>query len=212
MRRTIVVFFMALFCFGLITIGYCTAKAQETPLPPVWEQVGHKALQWVHWNWEPILGEWDIRFGPERIGYHGLTDFSIYCITIWIRPVDSPEAVAGMIVHELAHAFDRKYLTPALRAQWLAARGFPPDMPWYFPVGRLGSDYLSGAGDFAESVKWTLQGPRTGFSSCLGLHLNEQRKKLIARGCQGRLPDAAQQVLIKQWLMELPRTVRTGEK
>jgi hypothetical protein len=112
--------------------------------------------------------------------------------------------VAGTIAHELAHAFDKKYLTPALRGKWLAARGLPPDTPWYFPVGHLSSDYLSGAGDFAESVSWTLQGPVAGFRSCLGLPLNNEQKKLVARGCRGLPPNKAQQALIRQWLAELP--------
>jgi hypothetical protein len=208
MRRTIAVFFMMVLCFGLIAAECSILKAEES----AWERVGQRALQLVNWDWKPVFGEWDIRFGPERPGYHGLTEFALHRITIWIRPADSPEAVAGMIAHELAHAFDRKYLTPALRGQWLAARGLPPDTPWYFPVGKLGSDYLSGAGDFAESVKWTLQGPRAGFKSCLGLQLNEQQKKVMARGCDGILPNEAQQTLIRQWLAELPRTARTGEK
>jgi len=207
MRRTIAVF-ITVFCFGLIVAVCPILKAEE----PACDRVGRQALQRVNWDWKPVLGEWDLRFGPERLGYHGLTEFFLHRITIWIRPADSPEAVAGMIAHELAHAFDRKYLTPARRRQWLAARGLPPDTPWYFPVGQLGSDYLSGAGDFAESVKWTLQGPRAGFKSCLGLQLNEQQKKMIARGCDGILPNEAQQVLIRQWLEELPRTARTGEQ
>jgi hypothetical protein len=113
--------------------------------------------------------------------------------------------VAGIIVHELAHAFDKKYFTPVLRSKWLAARGLPSDTPWYFPVGRLGSDYFSGAGDFAESVSWTLQGPEAGFHSCLGLYLTERQKQLIARGCRGLPPNQAQQALIRQWLAKLPQ-------
>jgi hypothetical protein len=114
--------------------------------------------------------------------------------------------VAGAIAHELAHAFDEKYLTPALRSKWLAVRGLPPDTPWYSPVGRLSSDYLSGAGDFAESVSWTLQGPAAGFRSCLGLRLTEGQKQRIAIGCHGLPPNKAQQALIRQWLAELPQT------
>ncbi len=209
MRRTIAVLFMARLCFGQIAAIFPAAKEEKlrhAPPAPAWEQVGHRALRQVNWDWRPALDGWSIRFGPKLPGYNGITEASIRRITIWIRPAESPESVAGVIAHELAHAFDVKYLTPDLRSKWLAARGLPPDTPWYSPVGRLSSDYLSGAGDFAESVSWTLQGPAAGFRSCLGLRLTERQKQRIAIGCSGLPPNKTQQALIRQWLAELPRT------
>lgn len=210
MRRMIAIIFLT-YLFGQIDVAFPSGEEEQTrhtPSVPSWEMVGHQALRQVSWDWKTALDGWNIQFGPGRPGYHGITELKVRRITIWIRPADSPELVAGTIVHELAHAFDWKYLTPALRTQWLVARGLPLDTPWHFPVGRLGSDYLSGEGDFAEAVRWTLQGPRAGFLSCLGLRLNEQQKKLIARGCQGSPPNEAQQALIRQWLAELPRMGR----
>ena len=208
MRRTNAVLFMICLCFGQIAVIFPTAKAEKLRhiLPTfTWEQVGGQALRQVNWDWRSALDGWSIRFGPGRPGYHGLTETSVRRITIWIRPTESPESVAGTIVHELAHAFDEKYLTPALRSKWLAVRGLPPDTPWYFPVGHLLSDYLSGAGDFAESVSWTLQGSKVGFLSCLGLRLSDAERKQVARGCHGLPPNKVQQALIRQWLAELPR-------
>ena len=206
MRRTIAVIFL-MCLLGRIAAAFPSAEGRQirhVPPIPTWEQIGRRALRQVNWDWKPALDDWSIQFGPGRPGYHGLTEPNTHRITIWIRPADSPESVAGTIVHELAHAFDEKYLTPALRSKWIAARSLPPDTPWYFPVGNLSTDYLSGAGDFAESVSWTLQGPKVGFRSCLGLRLNEKQKKLIANGCQGPPPNEAQQALIRQWLVELP--------
>jgi hypothetical protein len=214
MRRITTLFFLACL-FGLIAVAFSATKEekpQHTLSAPAWEQVGRQALRRVNWDWKSALDGWSMRFGPGRPGYRGLTEFSLRRITIWIRPADQPESVAGIIVHELAHAFDRRYLTPALRSKWLAARNFSPDTPWYFPVGHLSSDYLSGAGDFAESVSWTLQGPTAGFRSCLGLSLTEKQKQLIAKGCGGLPPDKATQALIREWLVELPRIARTGGK
>ena len=167
--------------------------------------LGDRALQQVNWDWKPALPGWKIRFSPEPSGYLGLAEKELQRITIWISPDYSQEAVAGTIAHELAHAFDWKYLTPALHREWIRARGLPPDTPWDHSVGRLGSDYLSGAGDFAESVSWTLQGPSAGFRSCLGLRLTKQQRRRVAHGCDGTRPNEAQQALIRQWLAELPQ-------
>jgi hypothetical protein len=208
MRRTIAVLMLCL-CFGPVAVAFPPEKAEKlrhTLSTPIWEQVGHQALRQISWDWRSALDGWSVRFGPERPGYHGLTETGARRITIWIRPSESPESVAGTIVHEFAHVFDERYLAPAMRSMWLAARGLPPDTPWYSPVGHLLSDYLSGAGDFAESVGWTLQGPAAGFRSCLGLPLNAEQKKLVAKGCRGLPPDEAQQALIRQWLAELPQT------
>ena len=208
MSRLIFCLFVSCISFGQITGSFPSVK-EKRPRSAIstsaWRQIGSQALGQVRWDWKPALVDWSIQFGPGRPGYNGLAQKNIRRVTIWIRSDDSPESVAGTIVHELAHAFDWEYLTPTLRNEWLAARNLPPDTPWYFPVGKLSSDYLSGAGDFAESVSRTLQGSNVGFCSCLGLRLNEQQKKMTAKGCRGIPPNKIQQALIRTWLAELPR-------
>lgn len=204
MRRMIAVLFVC-FLAGQITVAFPANKEKPRHNLPAWKLVGDEALRQVNWDWKPVLPDWQIRFGPERPGYRGFARENARRINIWIRPGDSSEAVAGTIVHELAHAFDWKYLTPALRIEWIEARGLPPYTPWHAPFGRLGSDYRSGEGDFAESVSWTLQGPSAGFRSCLGLILDSEQITKIAWGCDGTPPNEAQQALIRKWLTELPR-------
>lgn len=209
MRQIIVLLLTICLCLGQIAVAFPAVNAEKprhTPPIPIWEQVGHRVLMQVNWDWRPALEGWCIQFGPGRPGRTGLTDKKARLITIWVRTAGSPESVVGTIVHELAHAFDYQYLTPELRAKWIAARGLPPDTPWYRPMGSLSTDYFSGAGDFAESVAWTLQGSKVGFRSCLGMSLNDKQKKSIARGCRGLLPTKVQQALIRQWLTDLPRT------
>src|ERR1019366_10111655 len=104
-----------------------------------------------------------------------------------IRHDQTPQEVAATLAHEFAHAFDRLYLTPDLRAQWLAARGLSTNTPWYPPC-RGCSDYHFGAGDFAESVSWTLQGSVMKFRSRLGPP-----------------PNISQQALIQQWVSSATR-------
>lgn len=211
MRRIIALVFMICFCFEK------TASSANaiTPIAPTWEQqVGQQALRKITWDWQSALGEWKIRFDPGRPGYHGIADLDVCRITIWVRSTDSPESVAGTIGHEIGHAFDKKYLTSALRGEWLATRELPLRTPWTFPLGPLSTDYLSGAGDFAESVSWVLRGPGAGFRSCLGLRpgdLQKKENKTIARGCKGLQPNETQQALIWRWLIELPRS-RSGGK
>lgn len=212
MRRITAVFVLTSICLGCLgqVAVASSASGREVELrdaPPItaWERVGRQALLQVNWDWRVGLGDWSIEFGPGRPGYRALAERKLRRITVWVRAADTPELVAGTIMHEIAHAFDWRYLTPSLRSEWLVARGLPPDTPWYFPVGPLASDYLSGAGDFAESVSWTLQGPQVGFRSCLGLNLSDAERRRIARGCHGLPPDEAQQALIRRWLAELPR-------
>lgn len=202
MRRTIVALSICLFA-GQIAVALNTGKPCRNQ--SAWEQVGDQAISMVNWNWKPVLPGWSIQLGSEVPGYRGLASRKLRLIMVWVRPNDSPEMVAGTVVHELAHAFDWEYLTPALREEWIKTRGLPPDTPWYSPSGILQSDFLYGAGDFAEAVAWTLQGPAVGFRSCLGLQLDETEKRRVVLGCNGPPPSEAAQELVRRWLEELPK-------
>ncbi|MDO8558135.1 MAG: hypothetical protein Q7S09_03020 [bacterium] len=198
MRRIIAT--IAVLFFIQIAVAF-PAKAEKlrhttTPATPVWKQVGRQALWLVNWDWKLALGGWTVRFHPGRLDVLGITTLDESRVDIWVRRKQSPESVAGTIVHELAHAFDHKYLTFDMRKAWIAARNLPPDTRWYTPCSGCRdrglcddcADYHFGSGDFAECVSWTLQGPAYEFQSLLGPPPNE-----------------AQQALIRQWLTELPQ-------
>jgi hypothetical protein len=161
-----------LFC--LATVASSAEKQQPLRSP---ENVGTLALKKVHTDWRPA--EWKIEFNSSRKGYLGMTYGSQKKIVVWIRPSHSSAQVAATIVHELAHVFDLVHMTNQMRAEWLATRGLFANTPWYSCDGCR--DDNSGAGDFAESVTWTIQGPGTKFSSGLGPPPNEEQQQLIRR-------------------------------
>jgi hypothetical protein len=191
----------------LIALAACLSFTSAAASDKPWEIVGQEALVLIEWDskWQGILEPWKITFAPGRRHYVGEADPrpKARVITIWVRPEHTPENVADILLHEVAHAFDSKYLTPSLRKEWLIARGFPADTPWVAKKN-MSTDYLSGAGDFAESLVWTL-GSKTDFKSCLGLTLSARELKSAPNGCTGLPPNEAQQTLIKRWLVELPK-------
>lgn len=151
-----------------------------------YQEIGNLATEEMHLDWRPE-GWKDIEFAPGRIGYLGMTYVEKKEISVWIRPEHSPMEVAATMVHELAHVFDVLYLTPELRARWISARNLPADTPWSLPCNRC-SDFAVGAGDFAESVSFTFQGPNTRFNSKLGPPPDDEQQKLI-RSWLNTLPD-----------------------
>jgi hypothetical protein len=161
---------MVLFCFA--TVASSAEKNQPSP-----ENVGTLALKKVHTDWRPA--EWKIEFNPGKRGYLGMTYVSQKKIVVWVRPSHSSEQVAATVVHELAHVFDMVYMTSQMRAEWLETRRLSVNTPWYSCDGC--SDENSGAGDFAESVTWTIQGPETKFCSDLGPPPNEEQQALVRR-------------------------------
>ncbi len=177
---------MFLFCAALVAASSPTSKSEETL--PAYEVAGAQALKEVNWNWQPIINNWKVRFHAGRQGYLGLTDLTEQSIDIWIRQEQTPQEVAATFVHEFAHAFDRLFLTPNLRVKWLAARGLSTKTPWYPPC-RACSDYRFGAGDFAESVSWTLQGSVMKFRSRLGPPPNISQQALIQKWLSSAKPD-----------------------
>ena len=166
--------------FALVFL-LCAMVVASFATPP-YEEVGSEALKAINGNWRTITNKWTVNFHAGRPGYLGLADREKHSIDIWIRNNQTPQEIAATLVHEYAHAFDDQYLNPELRAAWLAARGIPAETSWY-PQCSGCSDFRFGAGDFAESVSWTLQGAKSKFSSRLGPP-----------------PNIIQQALIYQWL------------
>lgn len=172
MIRKAVVF--TLFAFITAVPSLC----QGVPSPLI---VGHQALGRITWDWRPLFPDWKILFGEWRRGYRyaGLCEHDKRRIDIWIWQYQSPRSVSKVIVHELAHAFDRKFLTPEMRQEWLTVRKIP-HARWSRGCDFCNDD-ASGAGDFAESVSWTLQGPGAIFKSKLGHPPNEGQRALIKK-------------------------------
>jgi hypothetical protein len=173
-------FIMLAFFVGITTLSSFAQTPFQRTLTLRYRYVSQEALEKVNWDWRPILPEWKIRFHPGRPNLLGLCDSRRRTIDIWIRSSQSTEAVAATLVHELAHGFDVEFLTDEMRREWLAIRRLPPDTPWYpSTLSRNCPDYLFGAGDFAESVSWTLQGPGVKFRSRLGPPPNDEQRSLI---------------------------------
>ena len=173
-----------IFCYSLFMICICPlyrANSQETNLKQIseYERVGSAALQQLQGDWTSVWARCQISFGPGRPGYLGASDPKTDRIDIWIRPGQTPSQVAATIAHELGHMFDFLYMTPERRAQWYAMRNIPVNKPWY-PCDMC-SDYLLGAGDFAESVRWTFQGQSAKFMSKLGPPPTSEQQALIRR-------------------------------
>jgi hypothetical protein len=162
-----------------ILVVLCLVVMMATP-----EKVGHQALKEVKWDWRPA-GWKEIEFEPATERLLGRTYFEEKRIVIWVRPGQSPKKVASTIVHELAHAFSHLYLDKEKRREWLKTRGLPLDTVWS-SVESEKEDSSTGAGDFAESVAWTLQ----------GYSFNGRLKST---------PNKRERALIRKWLAELPK-------
>jgi hypothetical protein len=117
-----------------------------------------RALGLVRYDWQRGLPGWQLRFLPGRAGVRGYTYPDTRVIEVFVRADDSPEGLAHVVAHELGHAVDVTHLDDGERAAWRTARGIPGGAPW-FPGVNGGTDFASGAGDFAESFAWTFAGP-----------------------------------------------------
>jgi hypothetical protein len=143
---------------------------------------GEEAMRLIPWNWQKDLPEWTVRFGPGRGKYFAMTNFETNIIDVWVRDKQTKEEIAGSVVHELSHAFQRKYLTDETKRVWMEKRGIPDSVTWEPPCEKC-TDYDYGTGDMAESFIWTLIGVYGGFDSRLGPP-----------------PNAEQQAMIRSWL------------
>ncbi len=137
------------------------ADVTATPLTP--QEVGLLAEAQLPFDWQELLPGWKIIYAGENPSFRGLTYPYEKTIEMFVRPGDTPESVAGILAHELAHAFDVDYLNDDGRAEWLRARNID-DAPWW--PDAYARDFQSGAGDFAESFAYWAVGDRS--SSELG--------------------------------------------
>ena len=122
------------------------AKQQPAARPTITvAALGQRALALVRYPWR-TLG-YRIVFTAGRPGLRATTDTARRTIIVYVRTTDSPQRIAHDIAHELGHAYDARFLHPRDRRAYVALRGRPHAAWW--PTA-AGSDYATGAGDFAE--------------------------------------------------------------
>lgn len=109
--------------------------------------VGAAAWALVDFPAATVLADWSVEFAGPRDGYRGNTNTVTRTITVYVGAADTPTDVAGVLAHELGHAFDVMYLDGTARAAWQDLRGL--DGPWWPDSGA--ADFHVGAGDFAEA-------------------------------------------------------------
>jgi hypothetical protein len=107
--------------------------------------LGQRALRLVSYPWRNL--GYRLVFLAGRPGVRAETNSVRHTITVYVRTTDTPQRVAHDIAHELGHAYDARFLHDRDRRAYVTLRG-RPRAPWW-PTA-AGSDYATGAGDFAE--------------------------------------------------------------
>lgn len=128
------------------------ARAVERLSSASARETASRAVGLIRYDWRNGLPGWELRFVDGRRGYRGLTHSTQRVIEVFVRDDDTPVVLAHVTAHEIAHAIDVTYFGPEQRGTWAAVRGLRPGAPWFVQSG--GSDFASGAGDFAESFAW----------------------------------------------------------
>ncbi|MBV9936217.1 MAG: hypothetical protein JO367_18120, partial [Actinobacteria bacterium] len=117
------------------------------------EEVGQAALARLTYPWAAT--GYTIVFEGPRAGLFGLTKADERRIEIYVRPGENPDLLAHVVAHEIGHAVDKTFGTPARRGEWLTIRGLSPSSGW-FTCNRC-TDFDTPAGDFAETfAQWQL--------------------------------------------------------
>lgn len=120
-----------------------SSDALRTP-----EALGAEAEALLPFVWQELLPNWNIEFKESNSQFRGLTYPYDRTIEMFVRDDDTAESLAGILAHEIAHAFDVEYLDDGDRNDWLEIRGIQGN-PWW--PDAYARDFQTGAGDFAES-------------------------------------------------------------
>lgn len=145
--------------------------AADTP-----QQIGAQAEALLPFDWQQILPGWKINYLGQNDRFRGLTYPYEKSIDMFVRDSDTPESLAGILAHELAHAIDVEHFDDGDRNDWRDARNIG-GAPWW--PNAYASDFETGAGDFAESFAyWAV---RDASSSQLGGNPTADQLALIER-------------------------------
>ncbi len=168
----------------LFVLSLLQAPSVQYSVREIDEARAREALAEIKWDWRDAFPGLTIEFSGPREGYQGMYSHGTNKIDIWVTKSQTIREIAGVIVHELAHAFDETRPSLERRNFWIISRGFPRHADWQPPPEDppLG-DYGFVAGDFVECVRFTLLGPEAGFYSLIG-----------------DPPTEAQQAMLKEWL------------
>jgi len=117
------------------------------------QERGEAALRRLSYPYQQL--GYTIEFLPGMPGYFGRGFHEQHRIEIYVRNSQSDADVAHVVAHEIGHAVDWMYHTPARDQQWLLIRGVDPSTEWapcpFCP------DFGAPSGDFAESFAlWQL--------------------------------------------------------
>ncbi|MDA3040088.1 MAG: hypothetical protein O3C27_11275 [Actinomycetota bacterium] len=161
------------------TLRPTAAPTTDEPRTPT--ERGHEALELITYDWRDKLSDWSIVFAPGREGVLGLTYVDDKTIEVFVRDDQTAALLAHVIAHEMGHAVDVTLNSSDERERWQEARDIG-SAPWWPDDGA--TDFLTGAGDFAESfAAW--QVGSGDFRSKLAGPPNAAQLGLLAELCVG---------------------------
>lgn len=125
-----------------------TATPAETFVTISAEQLlGDQALDIIGIDLKQAFPGWTVEFHGAVDGFHGMTFADENRIEVYVQADDTAESLAGIVAHEMGHAFDVTYMDDASRIEWMDARGGLSQ--WWVADGV--TDFEAGQGDFAEA-------------------------------------------------------------
>ena len=128
---------------------------------PGWQQrKGEAALAQIGFPWQALGVR--IKFMAAKSGYRAGMFPHENLIEVYVRDTLTVDEIALDIAHELGHAFDWVRMDTASRATFKQIRGYGDRPGAWFACSRC-TDFMTPAGDFAETFAYWVLGGRMGF-------------------------------------------------
>ena len=128
---------------------------------PGWQQrKGEAALAQIGFPWQSLGVR--IEFMAAKSGYRAGMFPHENLIEVYVRDSLSVDEIALDIAHELGHAFDWVRMDTASRATFKQIRGYGDRPGGWFACSRC-TDFMTPAGDFAETFAYWVLGGRMAF-------------------------------------------------